>query len=178
MEVKNTEVRYDWGCLSVCNRLGSEPQILIAKVQQGDLATVHEESQLLMEHDGEDIVPLDHAVCDSGTHLTALADALPQELVRDGVAPEVRMHTHVLYPEEVLLITDVVEHLCKDESDDLVILDCHETQSAVQVSLEVLPAAGAETIVFPTSFLRFSQAFYFAFAFFGITASLFFSQPL
>ena len=75
MEVKNTEFRYDWGCLSVCNRLGSEPQILIAKVQQGDLATVHEESQLLMEHDGGDIVPLDHAVCDGGTHLTALADA-------------------------------------------------------------------------------------------------------
>ena len=57
------------------------------------------------------------------------------------------MDPHVLDPEQVILVGDVVEHLGEDESHDLPVLLGNETEAAVEVRLEVVPAAGPEVVL-------------------------------
>ena len=97
-----------------------------------------------MEHDRGRIVLLDHAVDDGGALLPAQSGTLPEELVTHRIAAHVRMDAHVLDPDYVVLVEDVVEHLGEDKSDYLTVLLGDQREAAVQVGLEMVPAAGTE----------------------------------
>lgn len=125
----------------------SQPQLRILQIHQRDVAPVDEESDLLVEEYRRSVVGLDHAVRDPRPHLPALEQALPQQTVSDLVPPEVRMDAHVLYPEQIVLVADVMEHLREDESDDLPILLGHEAQSAVEIRLEMPRGGGPQTVL-------------------------------
>ena len=84
-----------------------------------------------MQKDRWCVIRLYHAVRYGAAKLTSFPHTLSEEHITDLVPSEIRVNSHILDPEEIILITDVMQDLSEDETDDLVILHCDETYAAV-----------------------------------------------
>ena len=109
-----------------------------------------------MEHDRGGVVRLDHAVGHLRSLRPSCPQGLPEQTVADLVPAEHGVDPHVLYPDEIAAVGDVMEHLREDEPVDLPVLLGHEAEAAVEVGLEVVSAAGAQVVApFLGEFLPF-----------------------
>ena len=94
----------------------------ILQVHKGHHAAVHEETDLLVEHDGRSVVRRDHAVGYVRTQRLSGTKGLPEKPVADLVPPDKRVDGHVLYPHQIVAVRHMVEHLGEYESVDLPVL--------------------------------------------------------